>query len=84
MNRKNDHWMKTLRTKHPYGLNDWARDEDTNKLVGLQFPSISRGVARTAQPKTTSVPTANMVYANLEQIYLIIDNGIKNAYFHIN
>ena len=76
--------MKTLRTKHPYGLNDRARDEDTNKLVGLQFPSISRGVARTAQPKTTSVPTVNMADPNLEQIYLIIDNGIKNAYFHIN
>ena len=75
--------MKKLRTKYPYGLNDRARDEDTNKPVGLQFPSISRGPARTARPKTKSIPTANTADAIFEQIYLVIDNDIKNAYFHI-
>ena len=34
-------------------------DEDGNKPVGLQFPSISRDAARTARPRTTSLPTAN-------------------------
>ena len=42
-----------------YGLNDRAKDEDSNKNlllksvpVGLQFPSISRSAAKTARPRT--------------------------------
>ena len=54
-----------------------------NKPVGLQFPSISRGAARTAWPWTRSILTANTTDAIFEQIYLITDNDIKNAYFHI-
>ena len=77
-----DHRMKTLRTKYPYGLNDRPRDEDTNKLVGLQFPSISRVASRTAWPGTQSVPTANTTDTIFEQIHLINGNYIKNAYFH--
>ena len=79
-----EHWMKTLRTKYLYGLNDRARYEDINKLVGLQFPSISRGTARTAQPRTKSVPTTNIADATFKQMHLIIDNYIKNAYFQIH
>ena len=45
-----------------------SRDENTNKLVGAQFPSISRGAARTAQPRRTSVPTVNTADAIFEQI----------------
>ena len=75
--------MKTLKTKYPYGLNDRARDEGTNKPVGLQFPSISRGATRTPRPRATSVPTANTADAIFQKIYLIIYNDIKNAYFHI-
>ena len=54
-----DHWMEKLWTKYPYDLNDKGRDEVINKPVGLQFPSISRGAARTVRPRTTPVPTAN-------------------------
>ena len=50
--------MKTLRTKYPYRLNGRAMAEDTNKPIGLQFPSNSRGADRTASPRTKSVPTA--------------------------
>ena len=60
-----------------------ARNEDTNKRVVLQFPSNSRGLARTARARTTSVPTDNTADVIFEQIYLISDNIIKNAYFHI-
>ena len=70
---REDHWTKTLRTKYPYRLNDRARDEDSNKPVGLQLPSIRRGATRTARPRTASVPTANTAEAIFEQIYLIID-----------
>ena len=45
-----------------------SRDENTNKLVGAQFPSITRGAARTAQRRTTSVRTANTADAIFEQI----------------
>ena len=58
MGRREDHWMKT-QIKYPYGLNDRVSDEDSNKPGGLQFPSISRGAARTAWPRTISVPSAN-------------------------
>ena len=74
--------MKTLRTKYPYGLNDRARDEDTNKPVGLQFPSINRVASRNAWPGTKSVPTANTTDTIFEQIHLINGNYIKNVYFH--
>ena len=79
---RKDHRIKTLRTKYPYGLNDRARDEDTNKPVGLQFPSISRVASRTAWSGTKTVPTANTTGAIFEQIHLINGNHIKNAYFH--
>ena len=50
---REEHWMKTLRNKYPYGLiNDRAKGDDANKSVGLQFLSISRGAARTARPRT--------------------------------
>ena len=39
---------KNLGSKYSYYINDKSRDEETNILVGLQFPSINRGVARTA------------------------------------
>ena len=71
--------MNTLRTKYLYGLNDRARDKDTNKHVSLQIQSTSTGAAKTARLRTTSVPTANMDDAIFEQIYLIIDNNLKNA-----
>ena len=73
-----------MRTKYPYGLNDRAKGEDTNKPFGLQFPSISRVAARTPRPRTTSEPTANTAIAIFEQIYLIINKDIKNAYFHVH
>ena len=62
---------KNLRSKYSYGINDKSRDEETNILVGLQFPSINRGVARTAWPRPTSVPAAKTAYAFFEQTYLI-------------
>ena len=73
--------MRTLRTRYPYSVYDRVRDENTNKSVGLQFPPTS--VTRTARPRITSVSTANTAKAIFEQIYLIIDKNIKNAYFHI-
>ena len=75
--------MRTLRTKYPYSVYDRVRDENTNKSVGLQFPPTSRSVTRTARPRITSVSTANTAKVIFEQIYLIIDKNIKNAYFHI-
>ena len=73
--------MNTLRTKYPYSLDDRSRDEDTNRLLGYQFPSISRDESKTAQPTTTPGPTADMADGNFQQIYLIIDNGIKKHIF---
>ena len=84
LKRKKDHWLKTLRTKYPYGFNDRARYEDTNKPVGLQLSSISRGAARTAPPRPKSVPTADTADVTFEQIQQIIHNDIKNTYFHIH
>ena len=68
---RTDQLKKNLRFKYSYGINDKSRDEETNILVGLQFPSINRGVARTAWPRPTSVPAAKTAYAFFEQTYLI-------------
>ena len=61
--------MIILIIQHPYGANDRARDEDINKPAGLRLAK--------------SVPATNTADATFEQIYLIIDNDIKNAYFVI-
>ena len=59
----------TEKKTYAYGLNDRARDQDTNKPVGLQLPSNSRSAAKTARPRATSVPIANTADATFEQIY---------------
>ena len=69
--------MKTLRKKNR------DRCEDTNKPIGLQFPSISKGAKRTQWPRKTSALTSNTADSIFEQIYLITENDIKNAYFDI-
>ena len=80
---RENHRMKTMRTKYPHGLNNRARDEDINKPVELQFRLLIRGTDRTARPGTKPVPTADTADAIFEQIHLIIDNDIKSAYSHI-
>ena len=48
--KREDFWMKTLRTVHPYGLNDrvgddFMRDQATDR-IGLKFPPLKRSFDR--------------------------------------
>ena len=43
--KRQDYWMKTLRTIHPYGLNDrigddFLRDQATDR-IGSKFPTLN-------------------------------------------
>ena len=42
--KREDYWMKTLRTIHPYGLNDRVGDdfmrEKATERIGSKFPTI--------------------------------------------
>ena len=40
--KREDHWMKTLRTVYPYGLNDKTKDMNKEVPVGKLFPSLPR------------------------------------------
>ena len=68
--------MIILIIQHPYGANDRARDEDINKPAGLRLAELKLELH-------DPVPATNTADATFEQIYLIIDNDIKNAYFVI-
>ena len=41
---KEDHWTKTFRTTHPYGMNERTRknDNDNHSFIGRTFPPIPR------------------------------------------
>ena len=39
---REDHWMKTLRTVYPYGLNDRTKLMNNNLPIGKLFPSLPR------------------------------------------
>ena len=48
--KREDYWMKTLQTIHPYGLNyrvgdDFMRDQATER-IGYQFPTLKRSFNR--------------------------------------
>ena len=48
--KREDYWMKTLRTIHPYGLNDrvgddFMRDQATER-IGSNFPTLKRSFNR--------------------------------------
>ena len=48
--KREDYWMKTLRTIHPYGLNDrvgddFMRDQATDR-IGSKFPTLKRSFNR--------------------------------------
>ena len=56
---REEHWMKTLRTIFPYGLNERARHNDENSSVGRLFPPIPRMTTRKTGERSNNHNHAN-------------------------
>ena len=51
--KREDYWIRTLRTAHPYGLNDrlgddYMKDQDTS-MIGSKFPPLKRSFQRVSR-----------------------------------
>ena len=50
--RREEYWMKNLRTIYPYGLNDKVRDGGNDIPIGTLFPPIPRFASRSEHPRS--------------------------------
>ena len=51
---REDHWIKTLRTVYPYGLNERTKSMNKNFPTGKLFPSLSRYGTKFVDKRTRS------------------------------
>ena len=70
------HWMLKLRTVYPYGLNDRVGDEfkveKNQKLIGQQFPKLSRNFNRRSRGNSN-----NSTHLDVETFLNNVDNLLK-------
>jgi len=52
--QREDHWMKTLRTVYPYGLNERTKFMNQDKPIGKLFPPLPRHGAKFVSQRTRS------------------------------
>ena len=83
--KREDHWMKSLRTIHPYGLNDKVRDGDNDIPIGKLFPPIPRFASRSEHPRSrqNNILNINSVDEFFSFVTNILNSDIKNAYNQI-
>jgi len=83
--KREDHWMKELRTIFPYGLNERARGQNFDTPVGKSFPSIPRSCLR--GPRTRDQRNNNHEVLDCKSFFLHLDLLISNhlpvAYYQI-
>ena len=53
--KREDFWIKRLRTIYPYGLNDRVKDGNSGVPVGKLFPPLPRHAARRPEPERRRV-----------------------------
>ena len=76
--------MKTLRTVYPYGLNERTRNMDPEAPVGTQLPPLERFHQRTVRIRSRrNKNIINNVQTFFNKINDLLNNDIKNAYYHI-
>ena len=51
---REDHWIKTLRTVYPYGLNERTKSMNIEKPAGQLFPSVPRHGTKFVSQRTRS------------------------------
>ena len=83
--KREDHWMKSLRTIHPYGINDKVRDGDNDIPIGKLFPPIPRFASRSEHPRSrqNNILNINSVDEFFSFVTNILNSDIKNAYNQI-
>ena len=86
---KEDHWIKTLRTVYPYGLNEKSKNHNSihghSSSVGKLFPPLPRygtKLRRTRGIRNNKNPNINSK-TFFEQISTIIHDDIKNSMYKI-
>ena len=83
--RREEYWMKNLRTIYPYGLNDKVRDGGNDIPIGTLFPPIPRFSSRSEHPRScrNNIGNINSVDDFFSFITNILNSDIKNAYNQI-
>ena len=86
---RENHWIKTLRTIYPYGLNEKANNHNSvcgdSSSVGKLFPSLPRyGIklrrAKTNRNKHTTKTNSKLFFQEVDNI---IQDDIKNSMYKI-
>ena len=81
--KREDYWIRTLRTVYPYGLNDklgddYMRDQNSS-LIGLKFYTLKRNFNRTRR-RISRVGTGKFNHKTfLEELDNVLNSEIKNA-----
>ena len=83
--QREEYWIKKLRTIYPYGLNERARDYHHDEPVGKMFPSIPRSRERVVRSRRSRNNRNNNTSVSqfLENITLLLENDLKDAYYII-
>ena len=81
--KREDFWMKTLRTVYPYGLNDRMGDDcvrdQISERIGSKFPTLKRSFKRgSRREKRIGDKTLNHERF-LERLDAILSNDVKEA-----
>ena len=81
--KREDFWMKTLRTVYPYGLNDRVGDDymrdQTNDRIGLKFLPLKRSFDRGARRLKRTGQSTFSCDTFLKDLENKLDHEIKNA-----
>ena len=81
---REDYWMKILRTKFPYGLNERQKNNSNDTPVGCQFPPIPRSIPRSKRNRDNVTNLVNDTVEDIFQnLYDTITNNIKSAFYNI-
>ena len=80
--KREDHWIKTLRTIYPYGLNERTRDNNNNIQIGSLFPPLPRTGERRNRTKhnRNNRKQACSLENFFQQLNDLINNNLKQSF----
>ena len=81
--KREDYWIKTLRTVFPYGLNDRVGDDfmrdQANVRIGLKFPSLKRTFDRVSRRNSRKGSKGMTHKTFLNKLEEILKSNLKEA-----
>ena len=75
--KREDFWMKTLRTVYPYGLNDRAKSINSNTPIGKLFPPLPRHGSKFVNQRSRTHRNSTPSHSDLN----LLLQQIRNSHF---